>query len=152
VASGVTPLSDPDGFADVDEVVVRLTGVAPRRHPALVRHLAAGTTAPNEAGRLQWRAQLGPLPDAYGGWLSVERLGDPSVPIGVVTAAIGEPVDPVVRSILQRWPATPRVIAAVDPNSPPTVADDLAATAPAAVARAIDAFLDHLAASSTDAS
>lgn len=149
VASGASPLSDPDGFADLDEVVARLSAVAPGRHPAFARHLAAEATAPNEAGRLHWRAQLGPLPDTYDEWLSVERLGDPSVPIGVVTPTNGEPVDPVVRSILQRWPTTPRLIADTDIGSAPPVVGDLAASAPVAVARAIDAFIAGLSASTT---
>jgi pimeloyl-ACP methyl ester carboxylesterase len=144
VASGASPLSDPDGFADLDDVVARLSGVAPGRHPAFVHHLAAETTAPNEAGRLHWRAQLGPVPDTYADWLSVERLGDLSVPLGVVTATDGEPLDPVVRSILQRWPTTPRLIAETDAGSAPTVGGDLAASAPVAVARAIDAFIVRL--------
>ena len=151
VASGASPLSDPDGFADLDEVVARLSAVAPGRHPAFVRHLAAETTAPNETGRLHWRAQLGPVPDAYDEWLSVERLGDLSVPIAVVTATDGEPIDPVVRSILQRWPTTPRLMAEIDEHADPPVVRDLAASAAVAVARAIDAFIDRLSASTTEA-
>ena len=143
VASGASPLSDPDGFADLDQVVARLRCVAPHRHPALVRHLAAETTAPDESGQLHWRAQLGPLPDAYDEWLSVERLDAPSVPIGVVTATGGEPIDPVVRSMLARWPSTPRQILLAQVTDEGTDSD-LLASSPVAVARAIDEFLAEL--------
>ena len=138
VASGASPLSDPGGFADLDEVVARLSTVAPGRHPAFVRHLAAETTAPDEAGRFHWRSALGPVPDAYDEWLSIDRLGNLSVPIGVVTAKGGDPIDPVVRSVLERWPMTPTLIAATD------VGSDLVACAPVAVAVAIDAFIARL--------
>jgi hypothetical protein len=103
-----------------------------------VHHLAAETTAPNES----WRSQLGPLPDTYDEWLAVDRLGEPTVPIGVATAATNEPVDPIVRSILRRWPETPRLVIHADTET------DLVASSPVAVARAIDEFLDRLSATS----
>ena len=146
LAAGITPLIDPDGFASADEAAARLASVAPRRHPAVVRHLAEETTVPRPDGRLEWRSQLGEPPAELEGWMSVEQFGAAPVRLGVVTAT-GDPVDPLVRSILQHWPDTPHLV--IGPNERAATGDleggDLVASRPVEVARAIDDFLATLA-------
>lgn len=142
VASNTAPLVDPDGFADLDAVVRRISHVAPGRPEPFVRHLAVETTVPRPDGRLEWRYQLGSIPDELAAWTSVERFGDdPPVPVAVVAAG-DEPHDPVVRSILARWPETPTYTIDARPA-------DLIATAPVAVADAIDRHLVELSANDT---
>lgn len=140
VASGVAPLVDPDGFASLDDAAARLAAVAPHRDPALIRHLVTESTVPRADGRLEWRYQLGDVPDDSAAWLSVEHFAEPPVPVGVVTAATGDPVDPIVRSVLQRWPGTPRLVIGTGDG----VGTDLVGSRPVQVARAIDDFLATL--------
>jgi len=137
VGSGIHPLVDPAGFGDVDEAARRLSAAAPRRHPGLVRHLAEETTTPTTAGRLEWRYQLGDVPDGAASWSSVDHIAELSIPVGVVTADATKATDPIVRSILQRWPDTPRVVI----GGP---SDDLIGGSPVDVAEAIDSYLQQL--------
>jgi pimeloyl-ACP methyl ester carboxylesterase len=141
VASGAGPLVDPDGFGSIDDVVARLTAVAAHRHPVVIRHLAAESTVPRPDGRLDWRYQLGERPDDVDAWSSVDHFHEPPVPLGVVTATTGDPVDPIVRSILRRWPGTPRLVVGTAESPDGT---DLVASQPVEVARAIDDFLTTL--------
>jgi len=137
VASGIHPLVDDAGFADVDEAARRLSSAAPRRNPGFVRHLARETTTPSGNGGLEWRYQLGGVPDEAASWSSVDHLAELSIPIAVVTADATTVVDPIVNSILQRWPDTRRVTI----GCPST---DLIGGSPVGVARAIDTYLEQL--------
>jgi pimeloyl-ACP methyl ester carboxylesterase len=137
VASGIHPLIDEAGLADVDDAVRRLTDVAPRRHPAFIRHLATETTTPAGNGRLEWRYQLGGVPAEAASWASIDPLSEVSIPVAVVTSASGIVVDSIVQSILRTWPGTQRL----EIGGPP---DDLIGGSPLGIASAIDSYLEQL--------
>ncbi|MCU1393559.1 MAG: putative hydrolase [Ilumatobacteraceae bacterium] len=135
-SSGVGPVIPGAPFANVVEATAALAAIAPRRSSALNRHLARETTVAASGGGLEWRYQLGEVPAELAGWLDVSQFRDVTTPIGVVTTG-AEITDPIVRSILQRWPDARREVIHACPG-------DLVATSPTAVAAAIEAFLTWL--------
>lgn len=134
LASGIFPTADR--FPDGDAAAAELSAQAPLRGPAAVRWQVAETTRPHPEGGLAWRSQ----PDRPRGdepWLRLEGLVDVGVPVGVVLANSGAPLDPIVSALLTRRPGAP--VRRIDAHR------DLLGSAPAALAAAISSLAAELA-------